>query len=387
MILNHPHRNSSHLLSFPIYPCHCFIKFKVVASPAMSRRAAEIKGDPEHYIPFHLGQLDGVPIEGTLYCPFPSGENPHYEEAKQDIESWILKQNLLGESSKEYKKFKAADFAKLCANCYRGESGPELSIVTEFASWLFMHDDFRDDQASKIGKSPEKISQMNELLLQTLRIGILPESSELTVEFPYIDNLLNAILDIRTKLLRKNPTGDLEPFCKSVKQYFEANIWEAHNRSEKSIPGVSTYTKMRQYTSAVFAAFEIGFFLRKITIDKEVREDPLFELLMTNACNAICYTNDIFSLLKEIKEGVKENLVLVIQDEQNKTLGDSLSQACKNQNLEVENYLRTVEELKVKFKHKLPEGFYTLLESWIKGNLDWSLVTMRYNLSLASKNA
>ena len=48
------------------------------------------------------------------------------------------------------------------------------------------------------------------------------------------------------------PEGWLERFSRSVAQYFTANVWEATNRCQGTIPDAAVYCAMRLFTSAVY---------------------------------------------------------------------------------------------------------------------------------------
>ncbi len=374
MILNHPHRNSSNLLSFPIYSGHFFIKFKVISSLSMPHKAEKPKGNPEHSIPFDLGQVEGVPLAGTLYCPFSSGINPNYETAREHIKTWVLEKNLLKADSKEYQKFIKADFARLCAFTYRSETADQLKLVSEFVAWLFCHDDFRDDPNSPLCNDPEKIKAMNDVLKLVLKYGITPSvDTQVIKEFPLIAALCKSMLEILNQLILISKNNDISDFIESLDQYFQANIWEAENRKSGTVPTVLDYENWRYFTSAVIPTYEIGFILRDISISKEDRKSPGFLTAIKKSCNSICFTNDIFSLKKEKKDGVHENIVVVYENQDQLTLPSALVKAIVTQDNEVWQFQQHC----LHFKEKYPNAI-ELIESWIRGNLDWSLGTVRY---------
>lgn len=335
----------------------------------------------KNYQPINIGEIEGVELSGHIFNPFPPGMNTHYESSNEHSKRWLIQQNLFTETDRGYQKFLMGDFARLAAYCYRQESEENLHLVTDFIAWLFRHDDFRDSKDIMIGRNPDQIKSMNSFLENVLKNGSLAvelEHETIIKEYPLIWALGTSLLDIRTRLLEQSENGDFSHFVKSMSQYFDANFWEAENRKGNTVSSVLVYQHWRKFTSAVIPTYEIGYLLRGISIPSDIREKIAFISMQTHSSNAICFVNDLFSLRKEINDSITENLVIVKKNEDTSTYASAFDKAIALTNKEVQEYQKLQENIK---KNPLLKNYisaYELCESWMDGNLRWSMQVKRY---------
>lgn len=334
-------------------------------------------------------KMQGEQLNGSLNCPFSSGINPHYQSAKEHLNAWIETTGLVEKNSKLHQKFLAADFAKLVAYTYRDPSdfdSEKLNCITEFVGWLFCHDDFRDNTRSQVGKDPALVEKMNKELLKALKEGVFCEANlqfESAEDTIYIQNMAKNLVKIRENLLKFGK--DIDPFVESLEGYFSGNRWEATNRMGKpeEYPGEEEHKRMREYTSAVYSAYEIAFLIANINIPTKLRKDSVFKTMMAASSLCICFTNDIFSGPKEEKEGVKENLFL-IKRQHCGTYQEALEETTQAQNDVLKSYNNSKEMLRKLYINdpetlRILDKIFKIIEDWIRGNYDWSIETKRYN--------
>jgi hypothetical protein len=328
-----------------------------------------IKSSHQDIHEFNIGEYNQEKLEGVIYCPMDSGFNKHFASAELHTNSWVLEQGLFKETDQSYQNFCKANFSKLAASCYRDESESDLNLISDFLSWLFCHDDLRDDRKDSFGDDPKRIEDMNSIILKVLKTGII-----ISRDCDKINALSISMLDLRNRLIEK--TDNIEHFVKSMENYFRANQWEAINRSNNVTPSLLGYIEQRQSTSAVYPCFELGCITRGIVLPNNIREDIFIKHMARNASNTICFTNDIFSFQKEIKEMVTENLIIVKRDNDGGTYRSALKSTAEMIGSEIKDFLNFKKLLGDDDKHT---PFIALMESWIRGNLDWSLKTDRYN--------
>jgi 5-epi-alpha-selinene synthase len=102
--------------------------------------------------------------------------------------------------------------------------------------------------------------------------------------------------------------------------------------------------------------------------------------------NVVCWANDIISLEKEVQRGDVHNLVLVLQQKLDLSLQEAIDRAAEMYNAEIQTF--------VKLEPHLPSfgkpvdanlrTFVSVLRTRMRGNLDWSLESGRYQSAIDS---
>jgi 5-epi-alpha-selinene synthase len=161
-------------------------------------------------------------------------------------------------------------------------------------------------------------------------------------------------------------------FLANVQDYFDASIWEAENRARGRVPDLATYVRLRDLTGAVKTCFDI-FELAEGALAIDARYDARLEHLMRLANRAICWSNDLFSVHKELAHGDVHNLAIVLQHESALSIADAVGATVRMH----DDAIRQFEQ----HEPGLPPGmhrFVDALKGWVRANLDWSIETGRY---------
>lgn len=118
-----------------------------------------------------------------------------------------------------------------------------------------------------------------------------------------------------------------------------------------------------------------------VNLPLEVYESSLVHALLRITNNAICWSNDIISLEKEMARGEPNNLVLAMQQEYACTLQEAVHLVNEMTTREVKLFTRLSPLVLDSFPNHTQElqKYVAVLQSWIRGNLDWSFETLRYS--------
>lgn len=324
--------------------------------------------------------------EKQIYVSGPCEFNPHHEYAKSEMEQWISKydffnaQDSLGsdvdetilKNRKRRDKFLLGNYAALMAYVYP-EIGPkELAITTFLGVWLFVHDDSRDAPDA----DNESIPEMNRLLKKVINGQSFPALSKEDQNFKIVESL-------KDLLQHCEKYGDNTYFKEELKSYLDTNLWEAKNRTEKRFPSLLDYIRNRRFTSAVGAAFEIGFLMRNISISPEQRRTSKFIRSVESGCQSVCFINDIVSLKKEIQEGHGENLVTVVkyQDAKPLTWSEAIDHVHERYYKEEVKAFKEIQQELKESESVEDTKYLDTIESWINGSTYWSLPNMLWGTS------
>src|SRR5262249_53150865 len=117
-----------------------------------------------------------------------------------------------------------------------------------------------------------------------------------------------------------------------------------------------------------------------IGIPTEIYEGPSLQAILREAVDIICWTNDVYSLRKELAHSEIYNVVMSIQHEQGCSLQEAVNQACTMVETRTHCFQELVQQLPLS-PTKEGQDICTFLAGvgvWLRGNLDWSRATGRY---------
>lgn len=304
-----------------------------------------------------------------LYCPFPRRINRHVETVRGGSLDWVRRLGLVG-GEKDYQKIRHSDCGGLAARFHPEAPLEGLQIVSDFYTLMFIRDDLRDD--SEVVEDPGWIAS-----LDTRYLEILEGAEPGKVAGP----LEEALADLRRRLFAKAPTRTwMRRFIRSVRGHFEANAWEAQNRTLGVVPELSAYLRMRPLTNGLDTDTELIEAVEEVRLPPEVRDHPVVNRLADASNNAVCWANDIISLQKEVESGDVHNLVLVLQHSDESTLQEATESAAGMHDGEVREFVRLESQLPSfgKVVDASLGHYISTLRARVRGNLEWSHESGRY---------
>ncbi|MDQ5853555.1 MAG: hypothetical protein M3380_16085 [Chloroflexota bacterium] len=297
-----------------------------------------------------------------LYCPFPSTVNQHAEPVHRGTVDWLQRFELVTDEA-SYRRVYAANFGGLAARFHPTAPREELQLVSDWYTWMFFQDDLRDE--SEIGRHPDQLAAMDARFLEILK-GKDPTDQD--------GSLAHALCDLRQRLRLKVTATWMRRFIRTVKEYFDATIWEATNRARGITPDVDTYVRVRHLTSGLNIDTQFIDIAEGTRLPPEVRGNAVVSKLTLAANNAVCWANDIFSLEKEVQRGDVHNLVVTLQHGHGLCLQRALDRAAE-MHLEETRAFVDIEPHLPSFGRVVDanlERFVSVLRARMRGILDWS---------------
>lgn len=310
-------------------------------------------------------------IVPQLYCPLTPAVNPYAECVQLCTIEWALKFQLVQPQSKQLARLHAIRSGQLAALYFPRLAPHHLELVTDWMTWLFCCDDLCD--AGQLGRDPQAWWPLAGRLLKIIK------GENCTTRDEPLDN---ALADICLRLRHVTNEVWIARFTNSVMHYFQSTQWEAMVCIQEVTPDLSTYTKMRPYTGGVYTCFDMLGIASALDPEADCLSHAYVKQLEVMANNHMCWVNDLFSLAKELREGNRKNLVLVLQHEQQLRLPEALERVVAMCNAEMRAFLNLVALLSVE---KGTEGeslqlYIDGLAACIRGNLDWHTQTGRYQV-------
>jgi Terpene synthase family 2, C-terminal metal binding len=308
-----------------------------------------------------------------LYCPFPAAINPHAEEAERHSLAWARRFGVIKPAA--YRRYCASNFGRFMARTYPTAPRQDLLIASDWNVWLFIRDDQTDE--GEMSRNPGELAEMDTRFLAVLE-GDLPTGADRP--------LAHALADIRDRIRRKATPDQMRLFVNRVRGYFAAVVWETANRASGASPDLATYVRWREFSGAVYPMLSLIELCEGMTLLPVVREHTTVRRLEQMTSNIICWSNDLFSLEKELRLGDPHNLVLVLRDEHGLTLQAAVERASAMHDAEARAFL-ALESSLPSFGPAAAAAlrrYVAGLGYWMRGNFDWSQTTGRYRLAEAA---
>lgn len=304
----------------------------------------------------------------VLRCPFPSAIHDQAQHIEVQTISWAKACGLVS-TAHEQRRLAGGKFATLMARAYPTAHTDALQLIADWNTWTFLLDDQFDEHST--GHNPVAVERMHGYIL-TVLAGNQPQRDA--------DVRMHALHQISQRLHQQRNAEWMAHFERQVRDTLAASLWEARNRQAGLIPTEHDYRYWRQFTSGVLCYFALIELAQQLILPVFVLEHPIIQQLVQAANYAICWSNDLFSLPKEMARGDVHNLVFIVQHERQISLEAASDYVAAQYDAEVARF----QELRLRLPHfgsKLDwqvEHYVNGLASWMRANLDWSTASARY---------
>ncbi|WP_437983009.1 terpene synthase family protein [Sorangium sp. So ce117] len=299
--------------------------------------------------------------------PFAASCHPEVEVAGRRTLQWVRRLRL-APGERALSRIKAANVAHLAAWVFPSASAQTLQIASDFTAVLFLLDDAYDE--GKLSADPQGVAKLNERYLGEL-FGY--------VEADMGDPVTRGLLDIRDRIRDGNPHFFLNRWLSHFQYYFEANLWEANNRMRQRVPGLEEYIMMRRYSGAVYPYCDLLELLLEHPLPLELVQHPLLQRVREICNDILCWTNDYFSLEKELRSREVHNLLVVLRDSERLTLAEAVARLRRMHDDRIADYQQVKEKVLSAWPTSGIREYLDAIEAMIAGHQCWALAALRYS--------
>ncbi|HJL14717.1 MAG TPA: hypothetical protein RMH99_03620 [Sandaracinaceae bacterium LLY-WYZ-13_1] len=304
-----------------------------------------------------------------LYCPFEAALHPEHAAVEAAALAWARRFDLCSRDAEA--SFRAARFGHLAARTHHWADGDGLRLALDWIVWLFARDD-RVDAAHRSADVRGALIRGDDLR------ALLDEGSRLD-DGARSGALAGALHDIRRRVVERGGAGWWTRMAAHVRDYLDANAWELENQREGRAPDVHSYVALRRASGAVRTTIALGACLAGVPSDAPWLDHLQVRTLADLANDHVCWVNDLRGLDKEMAEGHRNNLVLVLEAHERIPLEEARRLTARRCD-EVMAAYRALEARLPHFGRRDGEvrAYQRVLRSWMRGNLDWYGDTRRY---------
>jgi hypothetical protein len=301
-----------------------------------------------------------------LFCPFACGLSPHVDAVQRASLEWCTRLGLVAEG-KALAHVAKSKIGWLVARAFFQAAQEPLQIASDWTHVFCL----LDDRAEKVG-CPVQLAGLLFALSETFELGILHDAVE---DEPFA----HALLDLRARMLAASSPAWVQGFSRHFKAICEGFLWESLNASMGLHPDLQSYLAVRKITVGLFPQFHLAALTDAIELPLEIYEHPAVRRLMVAASNCVGWSNDLCTYEKELAEGERHNLVLVLMREESLEVHEAARRVARMHDEEVMTFLRVERSLPSFGRHDVAlRQFVAILRSWVRGHLDWAQETGRY---------
>lgn len=299
---------------------------------------------------------------------------PWSAKAGLDTQAWVRRMHLVS-CAAAARHFDKIGVGLLAARVYGDTATPEKqAIVTDWLSWLFIFDDEVDE--GDIGRRPEDLAVALDALLPGTGVG-RPVANHPRA---------TALAEFWQRIQSCMPQAWCHRFLQHVAEYLHGCHWEATNRAAGRVPDPVVFSAMRRTAGAVIPSLDLIEFAYDIDLPVQFRVHPLCLDLVTSASDVICWTDDLFTVEKEMAHGDVHNFVIVLAHTQGCSIDAASEQVHGLLTERLVAFLNTERRIRNSFdafgisstQQAHVERWVHGLRTWIRGHLDWGIETPRY---------
>jgi len=301
----------------------------------------------------------------SVDCPF----EPHVAEESDRlaavVDRWASDTGLVDADESVCAQAASPQFVR-CV--HPNATGVEREFIAKWYCWGFLEDDRRDEG------SPDDPSDA--VAAQQEFVDIATGESRADEHPP----LARALADLRQEWEMLGTPQWRARFTRHHIRYFLAHIWETTNRAKSHVPVRGEYVMETRVAAGLPLVFDMAALTSEIDRKSELYRSRQYQRLLRSAANVVCWTNDLYSLKRELLDGDVNNLVLVVRVERDCSLQTAVDAVTECITEETATFSRIADEVETTFTQAGLRDHIKQLKRVIAGHMAYSQKTGRYDV-------
>ncbi|ADI37893.1 putative terpene synthase family protein [Waddlia chondrophila 2032/99] len=294
--------------------------------------------------------------------------HPYSNEVQKLTIQWIHRYRIIEDHAK-IEKINASKFADFLGRAHPRADKETLSIVVDFATWLFIYDDMIEKCSNQ-----ETVNRFHERSIAVLSgEKVNDEDDPLTLG---LSDIAERITKICSSLIWR------QRLIKEMQRYCNGTLWELFNREKSRVPLLEEYQCKRLDTSGTQAMFCFIEMIEKVQISQTVFESDYFKKICRLGANLVNWENDLLSAPKEIKSGDLHNLVFVYQGPSSSGYEKAIESVCEDLKDDLERFRKLAKEIPdFGSETEAVKKYLTGIQDWVAAHHFWAIESPRYVIS------
>ncbi|GGY32239.1 (-)-alpha-amorphene synthase [Streptomyces djakartensis] len=318
---------------------------------------------------------DGIPaaglgelIDANLYMPFPFERNPHAAEAAAGVEKWLHTWGLTDDPAV------AAMISRTRPAELAAYNGPDMdSGLLQIAANQIAYQFVFDDRAEDLGRrSPGRLLPMLCESVAILRDGGPPTTP-----------LGAALTDLHRQVRERCTPAQAARWAWNSREYVHGLLYEAVAQARPVPVGSGLCRSIRSLIAGVEPFYPLCEAAQPCELPPDELHHPVMRRLTRLSADAAVWIPDLYSAVKEQREGGTINLALAYQRTHRCSLRLAVTLAIRR----INGTIREFEELYAGIRPELSPsgaGYVEGMAGWIRGCYFWSRTVPRYAETMAA---
>ncbi|MFD7439152.1 (-)-alpha-amorphene synthase [Streptomyces sp. NPDC059861] len=301
-------------------------------------------------------------IETTLYMPFPFSINPHEREAAAGVDSWLRTWGLNDDPATAEMIVRTRP-AELAACNSPTMAADVLQLVADQIAYQFIF----DDRAEEVGR--RRPGRLLPMLSES--IGILRDDQ------PPSTALGAALADLYRRVQERCTPAQAARWAWNSREYVHGLLYESVAQTLTSPVRIRLCSSIRALIAGVEPFYPLCEAAAPHELDPGELHHPVMRRLGRLSADAAVWIPDLYSAVKEQREGGVINLALAHQ----RAYGCSLPEAVMLAIRQINGTIEEFERLRAEIGPELSAAGVAYVEGmagWIRGCYYWSRTVPRY---------
>lgn len=327
-------------------------------------------------LPEALPKIDLELVQVRLRCPIFPAIHPAVEAARRHTLDWALAHGLTRPDADRHRILRELLASALPARCWPSSTLEQLQLASDWIAFLSFYQHAVETAEIRDAETLSQLSAAEDRIVALLE-GARPAAAD--PSRGVWGALVDAAADLRRRLAAQAPgRAWFRRFAGHSARYFEGVRWERLLDLEDPVPDLTAFHHRRSLGSAVYSCFDLAaLFIPEL--EPAALEGSGVRTLEEMAANYVNWVDDLFNFDREMAEGKKANLVLILQEKLGLSVGEARDEMIDMCNREIDAFFEAAIELGPLGEMGPGVGAYVgALEAWMRGNLDSYGISRRW---------
>lgn len=301
-------------------------------------------------------ELDRLTIP-TFEFPWPVACHPDVRDVEESMLEWGVRHGLVPDEDYRARVVRTR-YGFLAARCYPRAERPLLQAVADYFLWFFLADDLFVDRVDTV--TPKTIGNLTAMIdvLDLEHTGTPPVYGE------------PAWLDVCTRLRACLSAEHFERFATGMRLWASTAGLQILNHVQPHPIGVAQYETIRRHTSGMNPCLALSDAANDGPVTAAEYHDPAVATLRRHANNVVCWSNDIQSLVVEVRQPGQFRNIVTVYTSQGHPLQEAVDLTADRVRAEIAAFTRLASAVRSRAGRELA-GYVTGLQDWMRGYQTW----------------
>ncbi|MFF3559942.1 hypothetical protein ACFYXS_07900 [Streptomyces sp. NPDC002574] len=310
-----------------------------------------------------------VPAAAGLGIPGPSAFNPALWTVEPQVAAWARRTGLLSERTAE--QARRERHAAMAAHVWPWAPARRLTELAGLTLWMFAVDDRSDAYA----RDPAAVHAELDAMVRTVTFAAPAVAASASPA-------VRALADIVPRIGAGMGPAWRDRFGDHLIAWLRTNQDMLRQRADQAVLTPEAYAAWRRVSGATGWFFDLIEYAEDAELTPAEWSAPACRQLREAAADVIGWTNDLFSLDKELASGETANLVLVLRHHRRLPLREAVAEARRLHGLRVAELTAAGRALRAEpttaSRRAAVRRYTDGIHAWARGFLDFSRDSARY---------